>query len=215
MRKSKNIKSKNDATFTIVVDGQTEYWYLEMLKRNERNLRVNIKPELPSKKSLAEQFKLLCDLSRREYEKVFWVVDFDVILKETREAAKGKITALQEFTNYRNQLHEEFENVVVIVNNPCLEFWILLHFENTTRSFEDCSKAESQLKKHLNDYEKTQKYFTKQDNDIYLKLKPHLKAALQRASKLGTFDKDEPANALCEMPALFNAEQLKTILEQL
>jgi len=44
MRKSRKIISQVPPTFAFVVDGETEIWYLQMLKRNERQLRLNIEP---------------------------------------------------------------------------------------------------------------------------------------------------------------------------
>ena len=81
--------------------------------------------------------------------------------------------------------------------------------------FDTCGKAESELKKHIHDYEKTQKYFTKQDNDIYLKMKPFLKKAIDNAVNLGTFDKDQPTRAVCEMYTLFLADELKSSVKNL
>jgi hypothetical protein len=63
--------------------------------------------------------------------------------------------------------------------------------------------------KKLQNYEKTQKYFTKQDHDIYLKLIPLLKTALSNSSTLGAFDLDEQTKAICEMFLLFEADELK------
>ena len=100
-------------------------------------------------------------------------------------------------------------NVVVVVNNPCLEFWFLLHFEVTTKYYNTCYSAESQLKKHLKNYEKSIKFFTKQNDDIYLKLKPHLREAIQRSTALGGFNNDHPEKALCEMGLLFLSDELK------
>lgn len=62
---------------------------------------------------------------------------------------------------------------------------------------------------HINDYEKTQKYFTKQDNDIYLKLKPHIKTAIDNSNSLGHFDIEEPNKAICEMHLLFSCDEIK------
>ncbi|WP_394801476.1 RloB domain-containing protein [Belliella filtrata] len=104
---------------------------------------------------------------------------------------------------------KKHENVIVIINNPCLEFWFLLHFENSSKFFDTCAKAETKLKQYLKDYEKTQKYFTKQDSDIYLKLKPYLQDAITNSQKLGQFDQNDPYKALCEMYLLFQADELK------
>ena len=73
------------------------------------------------------------------------------------------------------------QNVIVIVNNPCIEYWFLLHFKKTAKFFTDCSSAESELKKYLKNYKKTRKYFTKQDDDIYLKLKDKLNDARENS----------------------------------
>lgn len=35
MRKSKKIGPKINPTFAVVVDGETEIWYLQMLKQNK------------------------------------------------------------------------------------------------------------------------------------------------------------------------------------
>lgn len=213
MRKQKKIVPKTSPSFAIVVDGETEIWYLQMLKRNERDIRVNIKPEIPNKKSIKDQFNMVCDLSNKEFTKVFWIVDLDTIVREEREAPKGPKSPLTTFKRYREELLNNYLNVTVIVNNPCLEFWFLLHFEQTSKYFATCSDARAQLKKHLKDYEKTQKIFTKQDNDIYLKLKPHLTTAFRNTSTLGRFDNQNPTKAMCEMDLLFQAEELRVFFE--
>lgn len=216
MRQSKNKAPKITPTFAVVVDGETEVWYLQMLKRNEKNIRVSIKPEIPNKKSLKEQYDSVCDLSKKDFTKVFWIVDLDTIIKETNEAVKSKKTPIQTFAEYRAKLKKMYkDNVIVIVNNPCLEFWFLLHFEKTTRYFNACSGAESQLKTHteMQNYAKTRGFFTRQGDDIYLKLKPKLKDALKNATLLGTFDCQNPTNAMCEMQLLFDDKEIKSYLE--
>ncbi|MBK6611319.1 MAG: hypothetical protein IPN25_04050 [Sphingobacteriales bacterium] len=62
MRKTNRNVPKTIPAFAVVVDGETEVWYLQMLKRNERDIRVSIKPEIPNKKSVKEQYDLVCDL---------------------------------------------------------------------------------------------------------------------------------------------------------
>lgn len=121
---------------------------------------------------------------------------------------------MQTLIELRSKLQKDYKNVTVIINNPCLEFWLLLHFQKTTKLFDTCDKAETELKKYLKDYEKTQKYFTKQDNDIYLKLRPLLKTAISNSSNLGEFDLDEQSKAICEMFLLFEADEIKKHFEK-
>ena len=212
MRKTKAIPLKTKTTFAVVVDGDCEVWYLQMLKRNERSVFVNIEPKIPQRKSLSEQYKKAIELSL-EYSKVFWIVDFDVISLETKNALGSKKTATQLFLQYRKTISEKHYNIVVIVNNPCLEFWLLLHYEATSKYFNNGEEAEKQLKKHLKDYEKSLKYYTKQGNDIYPRLKPHLSSALKNAKTLKLFDIENPNKALSEMHLFFEADEFEQLFK--
>lgn len=203
MRRGRNIPTKQ--SFAVVVDGETEYWYLEMLKRNEPNIPFKIRPQILQKKNIDQQYELVTELSEEEYDKVFWIVDLDVLLKEEREK-KGNTSSLQQFLNYWQQLSKQ-NKVVVIVNNPCLEYWFLLHFQKTNKVFTACTDAEKQVSQ-LKGYEKTEKFFKKNNNDIYKQLKPYLQTAVSNATALGTFDTHNHSEAMCEMPLLFQALQL-------
>lgn len=207
MRQKRATAIKARKTFAVVVDGDTEVWYLQMLKRNERSINVNIEPKIPQRKRLSEQFEMVTELSR-DYDKVFWIIDFDTLASETKNTQKGVKTPVQTFSEYRRKIKSEHDNVIVIVNNPCLEFWLLLHFERTSKYFSSCEGAEKQLKKHLKDYKKTQKYYTKQNNDIYLQLKSKLATAINNAKQLGCFNPDTPQSAISEMPLFFEVNML-------
>ena len=204
MRRGRNIPTKQ--SFAVVVDGETEYWYLEMLKRNEPNIPFKIRPQILQKKNIDQQYKLVTELSEEEYDKVFWIVDLDVLLKEEREK-KGNTSSLQQFLNYWQQLSKQ-KKIVVIVNNPCLEYWFLLHFQMTDKVFTACTNAEKEVSQKLKGYEKTEKFFKKSNNDIYKQLKPHLQKAINNATALGSFDTHNHSEAMCEMPLLFQALQL-------
>jgi RloB-like protein len=206
MRTNRLIPVKSKPTFAVVVDGDCEVWYLQMLKRNERSIVVNIEPKIPQRKKLSDQFDTVISLSE-DYTKVFWIIDFDVIVSETKKAKTGSKTALEAFLEYRKTITDKHNNIVIIVNSPCLEYWLLLHFETTTKYFDACEGAENQLKKRLKDYEKTQKYYTKQDNDIYLRLKPYLSDALKNAKALKSFDATKPYKGLSEIHLFFEAKE--------
>lgn len=202
MRTGRKIQTKQ--SFAVVVDGETEYWYLQMLKQNEPDILFNIAPKILQKKNIDHQYKLVTTLSEEEYDKVFWIVDLDVLLKEEREK-RNSTSSLQQFLNYYKSLSKQ-QKIVVIVNNPCLEYWFLLHYEKG-KVFTACASAEREVRKHLKGYEKTEKFF-KKDNDIYKQLKPYLQTAKKNATALGSFDTHNHSKAMCEMPLLFNTLQL-------
>ena len=212
MRKTRAIQPKGKQKFAFVVDGECEFWYIHMLRRNEKSINIDLKPEIPQKKKLADQFKKVVELSA-DYDKVFWIIDFDTTTKETREAKKGVKPVIQEFKEYCDEINNSYENVLVIINNPCLEYWILLHFESTSKYYETCAGVTKQLKKHLPDYNKSQTYYTKQNNDIYLRLKPLLPKAIINAERLEKFDFQNPDTGISEMHLFFNTEQIKKIVE--
>lgn len=211
MRKNRIIPIKSKPKFTFVVEGKCEFWYIQMLKRNERLINVDLKPEIPQRKKLSELYQKVINLSK-DYDKVFWIIDFDVINSETRSSQKETKTALQQFKEYCITIENKHENIFVIINNSCLEFWILLHFETTSKYFDTCDNASKQLKKYLSDYNKSQQYFTKQDNDIYLKLKPFLTTAIANANKLNKFDFENPNTALAQMQIFFEVNEIKQCL---
>ncbi len=107
---------------------------------------------------------------------------------------------------------------IPIINIPCLEFWFLLHLKDTSRYFDSCKDVESEIKMivkargitALRDYKKSQEYYTKQNNDIYLRLKPYLQTAITNAAKLPAFNSEVYEVGLSEMDELFNhIEELK------
>lgn len=203
MRQSRRIPIQVKPKYAIVVDGETEFWYIQMLKRNERLISVDLKPEIPQRKKLSGQYSKVVDLSK-DYDKVYWIIDFDVINKETREAKRGAKTALQELKEYCDNIERNYKNIViVIVNNPCFEYWLLLHFETTSKFYSSYDELIRQLKRHLSDYEKSQTYYTKQNRDIYLRLTSKLADAISNAKRLTEFDFENPNQGISQMHFLF------------
>jgi hypothetical protein len=207
MRRNKSpIKSK--PTFIIIVDGENEVWYFQMLKRNERALTINIKPEIPQKKTLKDQFDMVKKYSNY-YSKVFWVLDIDVIIKESNEKAKSKIKPINELKEYINTIINEYHNIVIITNVPCLEFWFLLHYDKTTKYYPTCHEVVKIIGTHINNYSKTQQFYTKQNSDIYLRLKPKLKDAIEHAKFSGRFRIDSTNKGVREMYLFFETAEIK------
>lgn len=212
MRKKKSITIKSKQRYAFVGDGDCESWYIQMLKRNERSITVNLEPKIPQRKKLSEQYKMVIELSLY-YDNIFWIIDFDVINSETRSSKKGIKTPLQEFNEYFDQIENEYKHIKIIINNPCLEYWFLLHFESTSIYIENCDRVVTQLKKYdcLSGYEKSKKYYTKEGNDIYFKLKPFLNNAITNSNKLEPFDFENPHSGLSQMQLLFESDKLKKL----
>lgn len=197
-------------TVAMLVDGQTETWYFEMLKRFEessRDVRINISPKIPQRKAIIAQMEEVIEMA--EYHtKVFWIIDFDEILKRQREWNNKGDRPIDEFVKCKSKVERRCSNVSVIVNNPCIEFWFLLHFERTSKLFEKCDDATKRLKKHLENYEKTERYFKSRKNDIYTRLRPFLDKAIENSTGLGAFEEADSFKALSEMYKIFESKEI-------
>ena len=204
-RKNKNKKLKK--SFDIIVDGETESWYIRQLKNQEKeNISVNLKPKLPSKKNLEYLYKQVKKLFEEENNKIFWIVDFDTIIKETKEAKKGTQTKLKQFIEYYKELSNN-EKITIIINNPCLEYWFLQHYKQNDKYFSKYEELKKELRKHIKDYDKTKEFYHK-GNGIYslLKLDKKLKTAITNSKKLKDFGKIDNNNyevGMAEMYKLF------------
>ncbi len=197
-RKKKHRNRIEKKIYAIIVDGETEVWYFQMMKRHEPLLNIDIRPELPKKKKLGDQYNSVMENKNLGYDKVIWLLDMDTILKEDKQTKKGQQSKLQELKKYIKRL-KKYPQVEVLVNVPCLEFWHLLHFKETSKYYSQCESATKELKKYLPTYEKTQRYYKQVNNDIYLRLKPLQVTANNNAKKLGRFDFEHPQSAKAEM----------------
>lgn len=203
MGNRKSFFSKGKKTYAIVGDGDCEKWYFQLLKDKEK-LTINIQPQLLKKASLAKQYEYVKELAKT-YDNVFWIVDYDVIERESRECKKGDEKRSAEFARYYKEL-SSIKNVEILVVNTCFEYWLLLHFKYSKKSYKDCDETGKDLKKEFPAYEKSEKFYKKSNADIYTFLKPNLSTAISNASKLGKFDIQNPNNPVCEIHRLFDKD---------
>lgn len=186
--------AKRGPCVALVADGETEQWYLKGMKQTEK-LACAIKPEFPDSKTIESEFEKVQELVRSEYDYIFWIVDVDVVNKE------NKWSVLVEKVNACTQNDDLKEKVCVIFNNPCLEYWLLLHFKQTTKYFPNYKFLEKELKKidKLRGYEKKEKYYLFSKGTLYGRLKAELPTAIQNAKLLAAYDSEQSNQALCNM----------------
>lgn len=177
-------------TYSIIGDGQTEKWYFELMKLHETLPRIDLKPELPVKRKLKNLFDQAIE-NAKDYDKVFLIFDLDAILHNNQ---------IDDFKKYLGKVKKN-KKIQVLVNNPCLEFWFLLHFVQTSRYFPICTDAEDELRRNgrIENYRKTEKFFKQAQEDIYHLLKPFQINAIAHASDLGDFDYKNIQSAKAEI----------------
>ncbi|MRT93663.1 RloB family protein [Ancylomarina sp. 16SWW S1-10-2] len=200
-------RGQGNKTIYVLVDGETEKLYLDQLKNIERLKSITIKPDLNKKKTIAQQFETIKEESKH-YDQAIWMVDFDTILKEEREFKGGRKSPLIVFNECYREL-SEIENVNVLVNVPCLEYWYLLHIKNSGRFYSIYSELERELNAiPILGYNKSRKYYIS-GGGIYARLKPNLNTAYQRAKALGQYDSENPQQAKAEIYRLFEILEIE------
>lgn len=192
MARRKNKRDSKLDRYILIADGETEQWYVELLKKHY-NLRIKIKPEL-SPVSIKEQYNIVRRSIDEGFGHVFWIIDFDRIMKENRESQNENVV-LRYFENYYQKAKSESklaDKLTIIINNPCFEYWFYLHGNPTsTKHFASYNDLLPELRKFKVDanlfanYAKSEKCYTG-NGGIYEKLLPYL----QRIDfgKLKSFD---------------------------
>ena len=149
MRKAR----KNTATrqiIHIVGEGLTELFYFSHLKK-VLGYRYSISPRLFENNSIEKIEKKIKELLD---EDVFVICVFDADVSRRSDAENKKMVSLK-------KKYENNANVILCDSLQSIEYWFLLHFEDTCRHFQDSAATERALKQYLPTYDKTRKYLEK------------------------------------------------------
>ncbi|BBB32548.1 hypothetical protein TTHT_1008 [Thermotomaculum hydrothermale] len=192
----RNKKRQEKKLLVIYVDGETEVWYFNLVKKQLVNEKVFLKlmPEIAKSGTPEEKLVELNKFIKkyqRELEQAYLLLDFDTIRKESDWYQK--IFDIRKKKRKRIKGEILNEKIRIIVNNPCLEYWFLLHFSNTKRFFENCDSVIQALSKEVknnweieNGYKKHEKEFKNFCNRLYREgLFKVLKEPIKRAENIG------------------------------
>ena len=132
---------------TIVGEGLTEQHYFTHI-RFLFAYHYTIKPYYFSITSLVEMDKKIAE-AISDGGIAIAVFDADVSNRNDEERKRLEIIRKK----YGNK-----KNVVLCDSMTSIEYWFLLHYENTNRYFKDSLATEQELRKHITDYEKKSKF---------------------------------------------------------
>jgi hypothetical protein len=165
-RNRKPIKPTNKS-IAIVGDGQTEKIYFDKLKEVEGLRNVRLKPDLPKNVgSYKGVFDKAESLYEQGYDEVYCLIDMDKVLSDN---------TLAKYLTDKKRI--EKKEIIVFESNTCIEFWFLLNFVKTTKSFSNCESVEKELQKSIPNYSKNQQYLVQAN--IYKLLKTNLSKAVE------------------------------------
>lgn len=134
--------------FVIAGGENTERFYLKHISKIT-SYKFDIRPEYFGNESGYD--KIFLDrieniLNQNRDPKIFCLLDFDTINKDEQNKIKYK--------NFKEAIFEYTEKgtVVLCLSMPCVEYWFLLHFENTTELFKTNEAVVVPLLKYMKDY---------------------------------------------------------------
>ena len=84
---------------------------------------------------------------------------------------------------YEKKKYEKNSNVILCDSLQSIEYWFLLHFEDTCRHFQDSAATERALKRYLPTYNKTRKYLEKDSWVRDMNADARMKRACELAEK--------------------------------
>ena len=145
-RRIDNRNQKNHSV-TILGEGLTEQYYFTHI-RTIFDYHYTIKPYYFSITSLLEMDKKITEAIA---DGGFAIAVFDADVSSRNEAEKKKLESIR-------KKFAKKKNVILCDSMTSIEYWFLLHFENTSRHFKDSAATEHELKKHITDYEKKVKF---------------------------------------------------------
>lgn len=161
----------------IVGEGITEQYYFSHIKKIF-GFHCTIKPRFFGNTSITEMRKKIEELLRGD---IFVICVFDADVATHNDSERKKLEQLQ--NKYRKN-----KNLLFCNSLPSIEYWFLLHHEDTNRYFKNAKAAETALKKYINDYEKTAQFLEKEKWVQDLCSRDRMSLAIKRSKR---FDPDQ------------------------
>lgn len=151
----------------IIADGQNEQWYLAKVKEyypNDTLRHTKLKPEMSQLKKSKDLFAAAKEKVEEGYTHVVIIIDLDTIRKDKQDLTSFKELYLR-YLNVKAGIGRKSDkwmtHVLAIVNNPCLEYWYLVHFKQTDKFFPDYDSVKKALIKKplMEQYCKSESYY--------------------------------------------------------
>lgn len=145
-------------TTVIIGEGPTEFFYLNSLKDEFRELQ-NIKPDTPKNTSLRELERSIENAISIGYDRIFCLIDMDN-KKKDRSSWNSYIRLKRKY--HGKKVSDEKKGIKYEVRffetDRCTELFFLYYFKYTGQNFIDSKSIEEELRRSCG-YEKTRRFF--------------------------------------------------------
>lgn len=149
MGRKVEVRAKHKPMRTIIGAGITEQWYFTHLKFLY-DYQIKVRPRFFGNETADGMAKKIAEVLN---DGGVAICVFDADVSTWNEEEKKKLDRLR--VKYAKN-----KNVILCDSLPAVEYWFLLHYENTNR-FLGTSKAATQaLRKYMPDYDKTDSFLS-------------------------------------------------------
>lgn len=131
----------------IIGAGITEQWYFSHL-HDILDIQIRVRPRFFGSEDIHQLDKKIAQVIN---EGAIAICVFDADTAEHDVVQQQRVRALK--TKYAGK-----RNVILCDSLPSIEFWFLLHYEDTNRHFYDSHAVEVELRSHIPLYEKRDEF---------------------------------------------------------
>ncbi|KDR51658.1 RloB family protein [Hoylesella loescheii] len=145
-------KQLKDPTPTIIGAGITEQWYFKHLQ-TLRKYRVKVRPRYFGRENAFELVKRVDDVLK---DQGLAIVVFDADVSQRNDQERQLVERMK--SKYANN-----KAVLLCDSLPSIEYWFLLHYKDVGRPFYTCDEVVRELKKHITQFDKNEKFLKDTD----------------------------------------------------
>lgn len=175
MARRLNVKAKREPMPTIIGAGITEQWYFTHLKFLY-DYQIKVRPRYFGTETADGMSK---KIARILDDGGTAICVFDADVSTWNESEKKKLDALR--AKYAGN-----KRVLLCDSMPSVEYWFLLHYENTNRYFGTSKATLRALKQHIPDYDKSEQFLTNRKWVADMSEDGKQELACNRAKQFGT-----------------------------
>lgn len=175
MARKINVKAKREPMPTIIGAGITEQWYFTHLKILY-DYQIKVRPRYFGTETADGMAKKIAEVLA---DGGTAICVFDADVSTWNETEKRKLDKLR--TRYAKNKH-----VLLCDSMPAVEYWFLLHFENTNRYFGTSKATVQSLRQYIPDYDKSEQFLSNRKWVADMSGDGKLEQACERTRKFGT-----------------------------
>jgi hypothetical protein len=139
----------------IVGEGITEQYYFQHLKRL-KGFTCIVKPRLFGNTNVFEIEKRIVELLNE---------DADIVCVFDADVSKRNRVENEQLTSLKNK-YAANDRVVICDSLQCIEYWFILHYEDSCPAHNNGSDTVRRLKRHIPDYDKSGQKDMRTDSHI-------------------------------------------------